>query len=195
MNTIRILTLFLLIIWILYWRIEEVRAHKIKMRTQKATLHVILERLLSYLTGVFLFAQLLGLNILPLGLSHRSGVMVAQVSGFIFVILGFVISFSARVTLSSNWSGGYEYQIKQDHELITQGIYRYIRHPIYFGIILLVIGVELVVGSWLWIPAFIITPWVMISWAKREEKLLTQHFGQKYKDYMQKTKRLIPFLF
>lgn len=191
MNLIKNLTLVLFIIWILYWRIEDFKSHKEKKRTRKFSHQILIEKFLVYFTGIILITQLLGISILPIEWFN----LALEMTGLIIFIAGFLVSVLARISLSSNWSAGYEYQIKKDHELIIKGIYEYIRHPIYLAIILMLVGIELVVGSHLWIAALMITSYVMINWANREEKLLTNHFGQKYKNYMKKTKKLIPFIY
>ncbi|MBI5452967.1 isoprenylcysteine carboxylmethyltransferase family protein [Candidatus Gottesmanbacteria bacterium] len=105
------------------------------------------------------------------------------------------ISVSARRVLGTNWAHAAEYQIKKDHELVTSGIYKYIRNPIYTGLVIAITGAELVAKSYLFIFFALFGFWVAYIQAKREEKILQEHFGKEYSDYMKKSKTLIPFIF
>ena len=82
----------------------------------------------------------------------------------------------------------------KNHTLITTGAYRYIRHPIYFGTNILLIGAELVAGSYIFIFYCLLFLYDYYS-ARQEEQLLVQHFGKAYEDYQKKTRMLIPFIF
>ena len=114
--------------------------------------------------------------------------------GFLLVLIGIGISIAARYALHTNWTGAAEYQIKNNHTLITHGIYHFIRHPIYVGMGIAFVGSEMVVGSYLFISmfAFFIAAYVQ---GKREEKILLAHFGKKYSIYMERSKMLFPFVF
>jgi len=98
----------------------------------------------------------------------------------------------ARRTLGRNWSGGP--QIKDGHELVTAGPYRLVRHPIYTGILLAILGTligsarvrELVILA-------VAVPGVCIKFSI-EEKLMLRQFPQAYPEYKRRTKALIPFV-
>ena len=112
--------------------------------------------------------------------------------GLSFSAFGASIACWSRYTLGKNWS--LSVQKKESHELIQDGLYKYVRHPIYTGLILLFIGNTLLVGDYRGIIAVII---VFISFwfkLKKEEKLLTETFGKRYLEYIAKTKALIPFV-
>ena len=140
-------------------------------------------------SGVYIVVNLIGFVLFPFNNLY------IQIIGFILVSLGFIQAIMARKTLSDNWTESYEYQIKKDHELITKGIYEYVRHPIYGGLILVSTGALLVSGSYTFIAGLIIMLFAAEIFAKREEKLLTKHFGKKYIDYMKITKKFIPFIY
>ncbi len=110
------------------------------------------------------------------------------------VTIGMVVSISARIVLSTNWANAYEYQIKDKHELVTKGIYKYIRHQIYSGMWISFIGAEIIAGSWLWLFLFLLLIPMYIQ-GRLEEKLLTAHFGEKYKEYMKHSYMFIPYVF
>lgn len=109
-----------------------------------------------------------------------------------FAILGVMGAVWARTVLGRNWSGYVTY--KKNHELVTNGPYRWVRHPIYSSILLMLIGTFLYYPS-LWIitvfPVYIgIFFWRM----GKEEEIMIKLFGNKYRNYMKRTKRLIPFV-
>jgi protein-S-isoprenylcysteine O-methyltransferase Ste14 len=105
---------------------------------------------------------------------------------------GLIVVLWARTVLGGNWSAIAE--VKEKHELITRGPYRYVRHPIYSGLLLMVLGVIIVfdraVGVFVFAACFL-SLWVK---AHQEEKLLTEHFPQAYPEYKARVKALIPFV-
>lgn len=110
--------------------------------------------------------------------------------GLALCVLGAAIACAARYTLGKNWSGAV--QLKEDHELIERGPYRYVRHPIYTGLLLLFLGNAIMVGEWRGLLAVAI---VFVSfWHKLslEEAWLAQHFGARYAEYVSRTKALVP---
>lgn len=83
--------------------------------------------------------------------------------------------------------------VKQDPELVRSGPYRYIRHPIYTGILLAMIGAS-VASSIFWLAIFAISGIYFIYSAVQEEKLMMKQFPKVYPSYKSKTKMLIPFV-
>ncbi len=77
-------------------------------------------------------------------------------------------------------------------ELVEEGVYRYIRHPIYLGDLLLLAGFELALNSWLALGVLVLAP-VVLRQAREEEKVLLVNLPG-YRDYCARTKRFIPFL-
>ena len=120
-------------------------------------------------------------------ISHSSAV---ESLGLSLCVLGAAIACAARYTLGRNWSG--TVQLKEDHELIERGLYRYVRHPIYTGFLLLFLGNAIMVGDWrglLAVAIIFVAFWYKL---KLEELWLTQLFGARYTDYANRTKALIP---
>ena len=115
-----------------------------------------------------------------------------QILGTVLTVLGLLIAIWARIYLGRNWSGYVTY--KKDHELVTTGPYRFIRHPIYTGMILMSAGAVLYYGIPLLLIICTILAGVFIWRTKKEEEIMTKLFGKKYLDYMKKTKALIPFV-
>ena len=102
------------------------------------------------------------------------------------------IAIWARRHLGSNWSGLVTF--KRDHELICTGPYRWVRHPIYTGLLLAVLGTALVLGEWRGILALLLLIVAHTLKARREEALMARHFGSVYEDYRRKTGFLVPGL-
>lgn len=187
---LRIITIILLLGWRLYWEYMAKKAEQEKAKTKQPLSFIIVERYALSILGSVLIAQLFGLKLFANNLGSTG-----QFIGFILVIIGVVFSVLARITLSSNWTHAFEYQIKKRHQLISTGVYNYVRHPIYTGMILAATGAELVAESYIYIPTLL----GMFFWAyyqgKVEEKLLQKHFGKNYLKYKDKSKMLIPFIF
>jgi protein-S-isoprenylcysteine O-methyltransferase Ste14 len=106
-------------------------------------------------------------------------------TGLIINIVGLVIWWSAKITLSENWDAGYgQPRIKK---LVTRGIYSKICHPLYLGINLTLIGLTLIhLNLFLSLTSLII----VIYFFRRmsiEDKFLTKKLGKKYLDYKKKT--------
>lgn len=129
-----------------------------------------------WLFGILFIAQTIpGLTLFPLPESP----FVMRL-GFVFVLLGLGLAVTARHQLATNWANAWEYQIKEKHELVTHGVYSVIRHPIYTGIVVAVIGAELVAQSYL-LFLFFSFFWEHISKRKKKtrywNRILGKHIG------------------
>jgi protein-S-isoprenylcysteine O-methyltransferase Ste14 len=110
----------------------------------------------------------------------------------ILALAGLAVSLWARFTLAGNWSG--DVTLKEGHELVSRGPYRYVRHPIYTGVLLLFLGTAICIGRLTGFVAFVLMLvgfWVKL---KQEEALLTRHFPAAYPAYKARVKALIPFV-
>lgn len=186
----RILTFILIVGLFIYWRVSAIQTEKEKP-TNKISLSASrkIGRVIYRIIQLVVLLSVFGLKVIPYAQTLQQ-----QVIGFIVVLIGIGICMSARKALSDNWTHAAEYQIKKSHQLITSGIYKYIRHPIYSGFAIIFIGAEIVAGSWLWV-SFLALFIGAYAQGKREEKILIAHFGDQYKTYMRHSKMLIPFLF
>lgn len=113
-------------------------------------------------------------------------------AGLALLLAGVYWAFWARHTLGANWSG--RVTIKEDHELVTGGPYRLVRHPIYTGVLFAFMGSALALGRVGNLFAIAIMLAIFSYKMRMEEKVLNQHFGAKYADYRRSTKALIPLL-
>ncbi len=107
-------------------------------------------------------------------------------------VIGLAIAVWARRTLGGNWSS--EVEIRTEHELIERGPYAYVRHPIYSGMLLMMLGAAVLLARPAAFIAFVI--FVVGFWFKatQEERLLTRHFPAEYPRYRARVKALIPFV-
>lgn len=112
--------------------------------------------------------------------------------GIAVCALGIGFAMWARVYLGENW--GTPMSVKEDTELVTDGPYKYVRHPIYAGVLIAMIGSALA-GDAVWLVTFIIVLAYFAFMATREEKHLTEVFPEKYPAYKKRTKMLLPFIF
>lgn len=115
-----------------------------------------------------------------------------RIFGIVVYSAGLVTAMAARIQLGRNWTDIEAGDVLSGHELVAGGIYRYIRHPIYAGDLLLLTGLQLALNSWLVAAAVLLAPPVVWQ-ALREERLLTARLPG-YAAYCRRTKRFIPFL-
>jgi len=86
------------------------------------------------------------------------------------------------------------FRFEKTTELVTSGIYRYIRHPMYSSLLLLTWGIWFKQPLWYLFPVALLASWLLWLTARRDEKECISYFGEKYSNYMKGTKRLIPFI-
>jgi protein-S-isoprenylcysteine O-methyltransferase Ste14 len=114
--------------------------------------------------------------------------------GFILFILGLVLQGVAEATLGKYYLPSIG--TVEGQKIIKNGIYKYIRHPGYFGEILIFFGLGFVTYSLLGIlGAFIVSLMVYFGEVVPEEKYMLEKFGKEYEEYMKETFRFIPYIF
>ena len=138
---------------------------------------------LTFLVGQTLFLDLFPISDEPTGL---------RIIGTVIYFLGLGTAVLGRLQLGKNWVDLEDYGVLPQQALVTTGIYRYIRHPIYTGDLLLLWGLELALNSWL-VLGIGIPLAVVIRQALAEEGVLARAFPG-YEEYRARTKRFIPFL-
>src|SRR5579884_914451 len=110
---------------------------------------------------------------------------VLQGVGLAFFLLGLAFAVWARVFLGRNW--GMPMTETVDPELVRTGPYRYVRHPIYSGIILAMIGTALAVNLYAFIVVAVLGAYFVYS-ARAEEKTMTARFPTEYPEYTRSSK-------
>jgi len=86
------------------------------------------------------------------------------------------------------------FRFEKTTELVTSGIYSYIRHPMYSSLLLLAWGIWLKQPLAATLPVALLASWLLWLTAKRDERECLAYFGERYSEYMTRSKRLIPFV-
>jgi protein-S-isoprenylcysteine O-methyltransferase Ste14 len=117
-----------------------------------------------------------------------------RMTGFAVGAYGMWWFYRIHRTLGDNWSPVLE--IRREHTLITGGPYRYVRHPMYADMLLWLVSFVLITANWFY--ALTISTGLAIMLIIRipdEERLMIERFGEQYRAYMKRTKRLIPYVY
>lgn len=173
-----------------YWILAEQRAYaNLPPTTTRRNRFIHMLRMIEVLFYILIAIYLFGAPILTFTPS-----VVSYLFGFAMLYCGIWVAVSGRRALGDNWTHMIDYQVKSKQELVTHGIFQYIRHPMYTGFIAIFTGMFIVFASWLWIPILLVTTAYIYSQAKKEEYLLARHFGKTYLRYLHTSKMFIPYL-
>lgn len=112
--------------------------------------------------------------------------------GAALTFIGLVFAVWARWHLGRNWSG--VITLKEDHALIRSGPYALVRHPIYSGLMLAIIGSAIARGDIAAALAIVAVLYAVLRRVQIEESWMSETFGPDYADYKASTPALIPFL-
>ena len=148
-------------------------------------------RLLSAVKVVILaalVAQTVVPEVLPIALDPAA----LRIVGTILYSLGLLMALTARLQLGRNWSDIEKASVLENHALVAHGLYRWVRHPIYAGDVLLLLGLELALNSWGAIGVVALALYVRRQ-ALNEERALLQTLPG-YDQYCRRTARFLPFL-
>jgi protein-S-isoprenylcysteine O-methyltransferase Ste14 len=116
---------------------------------------------------------------------------VASTIGVALCVVGMALLIWARQHLGRNWSQ--TVAVKEGHELVTSGPYRYLRHPMYSGGLLAAIGSAITAGG-AWVFLFVILGALFLGRVGAEDRLMERQFPNEYPEYKRHTKALIPFV-
>jgi protein-S-isoprenylcysteine O-methyltransferase Ste14 len=115
----------------------------------------------------------------------------AFAAGGVCLVVGLWVFHRSHVDLGTNWSVTLE--IRERHQLVTHGVYRSVRHPMYSAFLLYSTGQALVVPNWLAGPSYLLAMAILFAFrVGAEEQMMLETFGNEYAAYMAKTKRLVP---
>jgi len=118
--------------------------------------------------------------------------VVVALAALVLAAAGIAMVWSALRTLGRQWA--LVARVVEDHELITAGPYRLVRHPIYTGLMAMMLATAVVLSTPLGLLIATGTYLAGTLWrASIEEKLLTETFGAAYENYRQKVPALIPW--
>lgn len=151
-----------------------------------------LDMLLDFST--YIFWQVLPLVYALSGWLDFANYNLPDTFGWLGAILfagALVVLWRAYADLGRNWSP--KLDIMEGQSLVTHGIYRHIRHPIYAGIWLWAVAHPLLLHNWIagWGLILLFAPLYLIR-VPREERMMLEHFGDEYRKYMIQTGRIFP---
>jgi protein-S-isoprenylcysteine O-methyltransferase Ste14 len=115
------------------------------------------------------------------------------VLGVIALCGALVLFYRSHADLGKNWS--ISLQIRNEHRLVTTGIYRFIRHPMYTSFFLLAVAQALLLPNWLAGLTGLVGVGILYAFrVRQEERMMLERFGTDYQNYMAHTARLIPWI-
>jgi len=113
------------------------------------------------------------------------------VAGVICLGIGLWLFYRSHADLGTNWSITLE--VHHEHRLITQGVYRRVRHPMYLALALYSVGQAFVIPNWVAGPSNLLAFAILFALRIRaEERMMIEGFGAEYAAYSARTSRLIP---
>jgi len=113
------------------------------------------------------------------------------IAGSLILALGLWLFHRSHVDLGTNWSVTLE--IRESHRLVTEGVYRQVRHPMYSAFLLYGLGQAVAVPNWVIGPSYLAAMALLVALRlKAEEELMRDQFKGEYDTYVGRTKRFIP---
>jgi protein-S-isoprenylcysteine O-methyltransferase Ste14 len=113
------------------------------------------------------------------------------IAGVMCFVVGLWLFYRSHRDLGTNWSITLE--LREQHRLITQGVYYRIRHPMYSALALYSLGHALVIPNWVAGPANLVAFAILFTLRiHAEEQMMSDTFGDEYATYTARTKRLVP---
>ncbi len=170
------------------WLVTSVNV-KSTQRTQPSSARLL--QVLLTVAGFYLLVHdeyawpFLTVRVLP----QNAGMLIL---GFVLLVVGLGFAVFARLTIGRNWSGNVT--LKHDHELVMGGPYRVVRHPIYSGLLLGMLGTAITSGE---VHGFLGVVLALIAFTMKsrvEERFMLQQFGDAYAVYRGRVKGLVPFV-
>jgi protein-S-isoprenylcysteine O-methyltransferase Ste14 len=149
-----------------------------------------------------LLVSLTGLGILPLiyivtDMPHFASYAFQPAQawlGLLVAIGALALFYLTHRALGRNWSVSLD--VREDHQLITDGIYRKIRHPMYSAFWLWAVAQALLLPNWIAGTAGLVGFGILFfGRVAREERMMLETFGDRYREYMARTGRVIPLIF
>jgi protein-S-isoprenylcysteine O-methyltransferase Ste14 len=116
---------------------------------------------------------------------------IPLITGILCLVLGLWFFYRSHADLGTNWSITLE--VREKHQLISHGVYRRIRHPMYLSLLIYSVGQCLVLPNWLAGPSYGVAMVLLFVFrVGREERMMLEEFGKDYEAYMATSKRLFP---
>jgi len=174
------------IVFVLYWIVSAIRTRDTLQTESFASRYAIL--LIEVAGFVLLFRHSAGIGFLGNRFMHRT--LASAIVGSILTWMGIGLAIWARYHLAEYWSA--RITIKEDHQLIRTGPYTRLRHPIYSGIVLAAIGSAVVIDQWRCVLGVCLVLMGYCIKARKEETMLTQQFGDAFREHQKQAGFLIP---
>jgi protein-S-isoprenylcysteine O-methyltransferase Ste14 len=181
----------ILVSWLVLIAVWFAMARRVKTVAQRESAFSTLSHYGPLAVGVYLLAAP-RVPLFPLDVRFVPLALWPVQLGGALTVAGVAFAIWARVMIAGNWSSSVT--LKREHELIVEGPYRIVRHPIYTGILLGLLGTALAVGEWRALLGVAIA--VAAYWRKLtiEEAVMRRQFGEAYARYAERTRALIPFM-
>lgn len=174
------------VVLLTYWLYGSFHTRKTRKADPRFSMMVV--RLLIAGAIVLLFSSSVDQTILAARFVPRSHTL--REFGIAISWLGVALAIWARYELGEYWSA--RVTIKVDHKLIDSGPYVLMRHPIYSGILLGMIGTALAVGQWRAIVIIVLLATLYFAKAMQEESLLSEEFGPRFEEYRKSRGFVLP---
>jgi protein-S-isoprenylcysteine O-methyltransferase Ste14 len=111
--------------------------------------------------------------------------------GVVCLAIGLWLFYRSHADLGTNWS--VTLVLREQHQLVTRGVYQRIRHPMYTAICLIALAQAFLLPNWLAGPSCLLVFFLMFARRlSREERMMLDKFGDDYAAYIKRTKRVIP---
>ena len=175
-------------VFVLYWLISAIKTKATREKESFVSRFAIL--FIEVVGYVLIFRESAGIGFLGNRVVPRN--MVGPVVGSVLTWMGIGLAIWARYHLAEYWSA--RVTIKEDHKLIRTGPYSRLRHPIYTGLILATIGSAMVIDRWRCVLGICLVAAGYCFKAKKEESMLTQQFGEAFREHQKHTGFLLPRL-
>ena len=168
-----------------------IRRARRQQKTDKGDLR---DRLLIELVGVGqIVLPLLFVWTPALGFADRAQPSTCLPLGVVAMAAGLWLFWRSHVDLGDNWSVTLEIDAK--HRLVTRGVYRLVRHPMYTSFFVSGLGQALLLANWVAGPAALVAVAVLVLVRlPNEEAMMIEAFGDEYRDYMRRTGGVVPRL-
>ena len=164
------------------------RSRSVKVATSHKTP---LETGLLVLVWIGFFVPLIWLASPALSFAEYPLTLGPLIAGVVCFVVGLWLFYRSHADLGTNWSITLE--VREQHRLITRGVYHRIRHPMYSALVLYSLGHALVIPNWVAGPSNLVAFAILFTLrVHAEEQMMSDTFGDEYETYAARTKRLVP---
>jgi len=179
------------VVWLVFIAVWFAMSRRVKTVAEHESAFSTFSHYAPLAVGIFLLAAP-RLPVFPLDVRFVPLALWPVRLGAVLTVAAVAFAIWARVRIAGNWSSSVT--LKRGHELIVAGPYRFVRHPIYTGILFGLLGTALAVGEW---RALIGVAFAAGAYWRKlmiEEAVMRREFGDAYARYAERTPALIPFV-